>query len=256
MNHNLASAVATVQEASKTIADMFAGLRTHREFAIKQNARLDVLAPEITCPMCKNGVTTGVVNPLPRIEALETLPEDFHPVDRKNLVCEECDRILYPPPHYHFRSRAADFHEAAKRLRPSGDAVVTAYLLHHAAELYMKSLGSYCVVSKLRQPDTETIEGEVLEHTGHELGDLYDKLPAFVRSRLEATAEGRKLMRQVESLPRRISVTLRYGAVFKPPPPPDIMISNGAVILSLRGQNLTRILERLCGALSGIRRFD
>ena len=133
---------------------------------------------------------------------------------------------------------------------------MTAYLLHHAAELYLKSLGSYCVVSKLKQRDTETIEGEVLEHTGHELGDLYDKLPGFVRARLEATEEDRKLMRQVKSLPRRLSVTLRYGAVFKPPPPPDIMSSDGAVILSLRGQDLTRILERLCDALSGIRRFD
>ena len=109
MNPNFASAVAAVQEASKTITEMLASLRIQRESAIRQNARLDSLVPEITCPMCKNGVTTGVVNPLPRIAALEALPEDFQPIDRKNLVCEECGTILYAPPHYHFRSRAVDF---------------------------------------------------------------------------------------------------------------------------------------------------
>ena len=256
MSRDLVSAAAVVQDACKTMADMFGRLRTQRESAIRQNARLDLLAPEIACPMCKNAVTTGVVNPMPRIEALEALPEDSYPVDRKNVLCEECDRVLYPPPHYRLRGRAVNFHEAAKHLRSIGDAVVTAYLFHHAAELYLKCLGSYEVHGRAEPENTETIEGEVLEHTGHELGDLYDKLPGFVRARLEATEEGRKLMRQVKSLPRRLSVTLRYGAVFKPPPPPRIMISNGAVILSFRGQNLTRILERLCDALSGIRRFD
>lgn len=235
---------------------MFASLRFQRDLAIRQNARLDSLAPEITCPKCKNNsVTTDVIRPLPRIEALDALPEDFHPVEHKNLVCEECDTILYAPPHYHFRSRAVDFHEAAKQLRPKGDAVVTAYLLHHAAELYLKSLGAYEVHGRAEPENTETIEGEVLEHTGHELGDLYDRLPGFVRSRLEATEERRKLMCCVKSLPRRLSVTLRYGAVLKPPPPPALLISDGAVILP-SDQNLTHILERLCDALSEIRRFD
>ena len=255
MNSGLASAVAAVQDASKRISEMFASLRTQRESAIRQNARLDSLALEVTCPKCKNSVTTDVIRPLPRIEALEALPEDFQPVDRKDLVCEECDTILYAPPHHHFRSRAVDFHEAAKHFRPKGDAVVTAYLLHHAAELYLKSLGAYEVHGRAASEDTETLEGEVLEHKGHELGDLYDRLPGFVRSRLEATEESRKLIRQVKSLPRRLSVTLRYGAVLKPPPPPKLLISEGAVILPSE-QNLTRILERLCDALSGVRRFD
>jgi len=255
MNANFASAVAVVQDASKRIAEMFANLRTQRDFAIRQNARLDSLAPEITCPMCKNSVTTDVINPLPRIEALDALPEDFRPVDHKNLVCEECDTILYAPPHHHFRRRAVDFHEAAKLLKPKGDAIVTAHLLHHAAELYLKSLGAYEVHGRAEPEDTETVEGAVLEHKGHELGDLYDKLPGFVKAKLEATQGSRKLVRQVKSLPRRLSVTLRYGAVLKPPPPPNLLISDGTVFLPSE-QNLTRILERLCDALSCIRRFD
>ena len=255
MSHHLASVVAAFEEAMGTLAELFARLRTQRALAIRGNARLDSLAPHITCPKCKNGVTTDVINPLPRFDGLEALSEDLQPVDHKSLVCEECDSVLYPPPHYHLRRRAADFHETAKHVRSSGNPVVTAYLFHHAAELYLKSLGSY-EIHERRQPEgKETIEGEVLEHTKHELSVLYNKLPRFVKTRLEATQEGKRLMGQVKSLPHQLSVTLRYGAVFKPPAPPELMISDGAVILP-RGQNLTRILERLCSALSSIRGFD
>lgn len=251
MNHNFDLGKSAIQEAQERLTEMFASLRSQRDSAIRQNSRLDSLVPEIRCPKCKNGVVTDVINPRPRIE---DLPEKLQAVDRKNVVCEECDVILYLPPHYLLQRRAADFYESAKHLRSTGDPIVTAYLLHHAAELYLKSLGSYEVHERRQPKDTETVEGRVFDHTKHELVAIYDLLPQFVKRKLDATEEGKKLIGQMKSLPGRLSVTLRYGIVNKPPIP-DLTIYEGTIILR-RGQKLTHILEGLCGIFSSIRRFD
>lgn len=112
--------------AIERVQDMLRARERFISESARWNAGIDKIAPDEQCPRCEGPLAVEVLDPLPETPGMEV-------IDRKSLVCRNCDLELYPPPLSHFRHKADDFLAAAKQLQPGGPPVVIAYLLHHAA---------------------------------------------------------------------------------------------------------------------------
>ena len=91
-----------------------------------------------------------------------------------DVKCEACNRIIYLPPVLWFTWQADDYLCAARVLSESGKrnnvAGVTVFLLHQAAELYLKGLGTCSLYDGLEEDDdSEDIDGGSLRYTRHNL---------------------------------------------------------------------------------------
>lgn len=94
--------------------------------------------------------------------------------------------------------------------------------------------------------DVEHVEGKVLERRNHELRDVYNVVPAYVKKGLEKDGRRRKLIQEMEKLPGGLSVALRYGVSSKSPL--TLTQCEGGLLLG-SGRDLIKILSDLCEAL-------
>lgn len=156
---------ATVQPAVEHFRRVLRDLERFSSENARWNVGIDKIAPDAHCPACEGPLVADVLDLHPEILGMEM-------VSRKTLVCRKCDVGLYLPPFYHLRLKAEGFLSAAKQLQLSGPPDIVAHLLHHAAELYIKALGSYEAVElgQDKDDDVERVEGKVLERRNHELG--------------------------------------------------------------------------------------
>lgn len=229
--------IQAIQAATEHFPSILQALENFNSENTRWNAGIDKIAPDEQCPACGGSLVAEVLDPLPQIPGVEV-------VNRKTLVCRKCDLELYQPPFYLLRFKAERYLAAATQLQPSGPPDVIAYLLHHAAELYIKALGSYEAV-ELGQ-DEEHVEGKVLERRNHELGVVYEAVPTYMKKGLEKDGRLRKLIQEMKKLPTGLSIALRYG-VSKTQPP--TLTQNGGQLLLDDGRDLIKILGDLCEAL-------
>ena len=198
---------ATIQPAIDRFYRDLLNIERHSSENRRWNTSLDKIVSDVQCPACQGQTVTEVLNPLPDVQGLDV-------VDRKTLVCRKCNLGLYLPPFYHLRLKAKEFLDAARQLQPDGPLYVIAYLLHHAAELYIKALGSYEIEELGRDNDDnelERVEGNVLERTKHELAEIYKDVPTYMKKGLEKDVHRRELIQEMRKLPSGLSIAFRYG---------------------------------------------
>ena len=179
-----------------------------------------------------------------------------------DVKCEACNRIIYLPPVLWFSRNADNYLCAARVLSGSGKrndvAGVTVFLLHQAAELYLKGLGTCSLYEAEEDDDSEYIEGESLRYTPHSLPGLFQKVYPSLRNELEEYEEGQPKAGSVESLvnavPSQTAEVFRYGFLLRGEYAGRITFKDGDVWVI--DKNISKTLLDLCTRLEDFARLQ
>ena len=185
--------------------------------------------------------------------------EYFGPV--YGIACKPCNASVYPPPELHLMRRANEFLDAALSL--SGVAasgteriLVILFLLYHAAELYLKCLGTYTYyigstpIDRVTYETEKRAEGEEPDEEpdklflSHALPEALSCIPRPVKYRLMCFAEAQKtdIEEVIGTLPEAVNLYCRYPWV---PPKHEVAIKR----VPYSAEELLPILHNLCGVL-------
>ena len=178
-----------------------------------------------------------------------------------DVKCGACNRIIYLPPVLYLTGNAHEYLRAARILRNneagSDVASVAIFLMHQAAELYLKGLGT-CTLYDDREEDddSEYIEGESLDYRPHNLPGLFQRIYPSLRDELEEYEKEQPQEDSVESLinaiPSQTAEMFRYGFLLRGQYG-QITISGGDVLVE--GKNISEMLLDLCARLQNFTRL-
>ena len=180
-----------------------------------------------------------------------------------DVKCEACNRIIYLPPVLWFTRNADDYLCAARVLGGSGKrndvAGVTVFLLHQAAELYLKGLGTCTLYDDLEEnDDSEDIGGESLRYTPHNLPGLFQRVYPSLRAELEEYEQGQPKGDSVESLvnavPSQTAEMFRYGFLLRGEYAGEVTFKDGDVWVIEK--NISKTLLDLCTRLGDFSRLQ
>ena len=177
---------------------------------------------------------------------------------RFEIRCTVCDAEVYPPPAMCLQQHGAEYFRAGRELlrstKPQSVSMPTIFVLHQAAELYLKSLGTLNVYRG--DTDDETPAGPGLENRKHDLDRLLSKVYPSIRRRLEehyaeATAPRQTVEALIGQIPQQTAEVCRYGYLFKGQYPEGCITTNGMVIRTKdqTETNVTQVLMDLCTLL-------
>ena len=239
--------------AQKHVAKI-ARFRAKRE---KQNERTKKLLTELLGTGCPLDDCTGELIGQDREED-ERYAEMIGA--RFEILCTVCDAEMYPPPAMRLQQHGAEYFRAGRELlrstKPQSVGMPTIFVLHQAAELYLKSLGTLNVYRG--DTDDETPAGPGLENRKHDLDRLLSKVYPSIRRRLEehyaeATAPRQTVEALIGKIPQQTAEVCRYGHLFKGQYPEGCITTNGMVIRTENGTetNVTQVLMELCALLDG-----
>ena len=239
---------ATAQEHVAQIARF----RAKRE---KQNERTKKLLTELLGTGCPLDDCTGELIGQDREED-ERYAEMIGA--RFEIRCTVCDAEVYPPPAMCLQQHGAEYFRAGRELlrstKPQSVGMPTIFVLHQAAELYLKSLGTLNVYRG--DTDDETPAGPGLENRKHDLDRLLSKVYPSIRRRLEehyaeATAPRQTVEALIGQIPQKTAEVCRYGYLFKGQYP-DVCIATNGMVIRTEDQtetNVTQVLMDLCTLL-------
>ena len=177
---------------------------------------------------------------------------------RFEIRCTVCDAEVYPPPAICLQQHGAEYFRAGRELlrstKPQSVSMPTIFVLHQAAELYLKSMGTLNVYRW--DTDDETPAGPGLENRKHDLDRLLSKVYPSIRRRLEehyaeATAPRQTVEALIGQIPQQTAEVCRYGYLFKGQYPEVCIATNGMVIRTedQTETHVTQVLMDLCTLL-------
>ena len=235
---------------SKQIQQWEDAIRHGRERTKRKNERIGrFLESTPTCP----GESCGG-----RLQKTENTENDKVKAvigPQYDVECEACKRIIYLPPVLYFTWNADDYLSAARVLRKdktNGNvAGVSTFLMHQAAELYLKSLGTCTLYADQDEDeDSEDIQGESLGYTRHNLPGLFQKLYPSIRNELKEYEKEEPKRESVESLvnaiPSQTAEMFRYGFLLRGEY--GQITINGPDVW-VKGKNISKMLLDLCARL-------
>ena len=192
----------------------------------------ELLAGARACRRCE----TGFVR-VKRPERPDVI-EHFGPV--YGIACKACNASVYPPPELHLMRRANEFLDAALSLSSAAASgteriLVVLFLLYHAAELYLKCLGTYTYyigstpVDRVTYETEERTEGAETDEEpdklflSHALPEALSCIPRPVKHRLICFAEAQStdIREVIGALPEAVNLYCRYPWV---PPRHEVAI--------------------------------
>ena len=203
---------------------------------------------------CKCGGRLGKKNIQDDKQSLEIFGE------RYDLVCTKCSRVMYFPSFdlawmgnvYYDAARALDRVRQSEHGGKMGGVSIRdmpiIFSLHQAAELYLKSLGSYDAAGE-DDEDSELESGPAYDHRNHNLALLLEKTFQYLQGRLhryrgtEGTSSVSELIYQICP---KTSELARYGYLFKKDEYPD----------DEKWDEIEPSLLRLCKLLRGFARNE
>ena len=182
------------------------------------------------------------------------------------IRCAVCGAKVYPPPAMWLRQHGAEYFRAGRQLlngtKPQSVSMAATFVLHQAAELYLKSLGTLSVYRD-DDDDDETPTGPGLENRGHNLDGLLRKVYSFIRRRLEehcgeSTEPKKTVAVLIGKIPHQTSEVCRYGHLFNGQYPEVGIAAAGMVIRTEDGTetNVTQVLMDLCTLLDEFARRE
>ena len=246
-----------IRQAAQDWARISAQIARFRAKREKQNERTKKLLTELPGTGCPLDDCTGELIGQDREED-ERYAEMIGA--RFEIRCTVCDAEVYPPPAMCLQQHGAEYFRAGRELlrstKPQSVGMPTIFVLHQAAELYLKSLGTLNVYRG--DTDDETPAGPGLENRKHDLDRLLSKVYPSIRRRLEehyaeATVPQQAVTPLIGKIPQQTAEVCRYGHLFKGQYPEGCITTNGMVIRTENGTetNVTQVLMELCALLDG-----
>ena len=171
-----------------------------------------------------------------------------------DLKCTACKLIIYLPPMMSLKRQADQYYKAALILRAAEEqrqqlTDPTIFLAHHAAEMYLKSLGTCTLYPENeltqdgQQDDREWLAGPALERRNHDLTKLLSSVYQFIRGPLKEYGKseenpGESVSELVKAIPPKTSEYYRYG-----------VLKRGDAEVDFEDDRIAKALWRLCKLL-------
>ena len=197
---------------------------SRRRILMKEFAR------DCRCPDCQKPIAVG---------------QDGDP------ACEDCKLVLYPPPSRYLAHVAGSYMDAMRDIRPRGvwsSRLAPIFLGHHAAEMYLKSLGAFPAFTN--DDRDEYLYGDTFNHTRHVLSPLLGCVHSPIRQRLDEIfgTGGRSITDLVNAVPQNTSELFRYGLLLKDATRYEVRTTTDGYV-KVGNVNLTGTVRELCGLL-------